>query len=438
MPNLTRAALDEFSLDLETISDTRDNAIVKYEIPYRDGAILRNTGNKARTVEFRCYFFDDTYADHYFFIDHCSIDRIFELHHPSYGLMQGRIESVKVTHNNEFDKTAEIDITFATEGAPFIDPQPFGSIDSEIESLFAASQALHFLQVANDLVDSVGNEIRSAVNRVLDPAQNIVNQFTDLSFSAREVLGEIDNGMARAETLLSSVTVPIDSMTAVVQYPSTIAGRVVGSLSRVCARYSASVSALASSPRQCLSNLAASFSLASNQFSDTVFPLKKHFNLAAAQAISLHTGILYASDDTLRAVMKKREAVKSFDISGRFLSPPSAPDVMTANDLEATLAIVRKCVQDSTSIETSAGRYTDIARSMSQLRAMASALVRHVSAVKLEREKIVVRLIPAAIPMHLVCLHEGLPYQYADRIMSLNPSVQNPSFSRGNVSVYVG
>jgi hypothetical protein len=351
--------------------------------------------------------------------------------------MQGRIESVKVTHNSEYDKTAEIDIGFVVEGAPFIDPQPFGSIDSEIESLFAASQALHFLEAANDLVNGIGNEIRGAINRVLDPAQNLVNQFTDLSFSARQVLGSIDDGLARGAALLSSVTIPIDSMTAVIQYPSTLPGRIVGGMSRVCARYAASFSALASAPRQCLTNLTSSLSGASRQFADGIFPMIKHFLLAASQALTLQTGILYAKDDALRAVMKQRETTKAFDAAGHYLNPPAAPVVMTVNDLEATLSLVRKFVQDSTSIETSPGRYVDIARGMTQLKAMASALVRHVSTIKLEREKLVVKQYPLAMPMHLICLREGLPYQYADRIMSLNPSIPNPSFARGDVSIYV-
>jgi hypothetical protein len=41
-----------------------------------------------------------------------------------------------------------------------------------------------------------------------------------------------------------------------------------------------------------------------------------------------------------------------------------------------------------------------------------------------------------AMPLHLVCLKYGLPYQAAERLIRVN-NIPNPNFTAGEVMVYV-
>jgi len=67
---------------------------------------------------------------------------------------------------------------------------------------------------------------------------------------------------------------------------------------------------------------------------------------------------------------------------------------------------------------------------------MALQLQEHVGTIKLERDRIVSISLDNALPLHLVCLRQGLPYAYAERLLSIN-ELPHPSFAQGEVSVYV-
>jgi len=436
MSDRMTARLDEFIVEMESINDTRENAIVKYEFPYRPGAQLENLGEKARTTEFRCYFIGDAYEDHFYFLEHVSIDKVFELQHPVYGLLKGKIDSVKISHTGETERTAIIDIVFVQEGAQDVHPQPFGDIGAQSEAGYQASQEQHLHEIAADFIAADGAEGREIVSRTIDPAQTLISQFTDVSLQARALLSVIDDAVSRAETVASSVLVPVDSIVSIIEYPSTLPGKISRAFGRTCARYAETLAEIKDSPRQYISNLKSGLSDMSGQYSDAQFPMQKNFRIAAAQMLNMQTGLRYAEDDDRRMDLARLEATESFDMAGRYLNPPAVPAVMSVTDLEETLAAVRLFTQNAIAVESSPGRYADIARGMSELKAMCLALLRHVNAIKIQWEKITVKQYDVAMPLHLICLREGLDYRRADRILALNQAIKNPSFSAGGISVY--
>jgi hypothetical protein len=99
---------------------------------------------------------------------------------------------------------------------------------------------------------------------------------------------------------------------------------------------------------------------------------------------------------------------------------------MNINELEATLAIVR------TRIEAAVEK----AREIDSLKTMAVALLNHVNSVRLEREKMAKVVLDNPMPLHLVCLKYGLPYQDAERLIRVN-NIPAPNFTSGEVMVYV-
>ena len=66
---------------------------------------------------------------------------------------------------------------------------------------------------------------------------------------------------------------------------------------------------------------------------------------------------------------------------------------------------------------------------------MGRTLLEHVGTIKLEREKILTVVLDNPMPLHLVCLRYGLPYNYAERLSSIN-TIPQPNFTDGEVSIY--
>ena len=71
-------------------------------IHLRTGADLEDMGQKAHTIRFRCWFWDDadnlTYADHTELLDSLKTTDLLDFIHPKYGLLKGKIESIAVNH----------------------------------------------------------------------------------------------------------------------------------------------------------------------------------------------------------------------------------------------------------------------------------------------------------------------------------------------------
>jgi prophage DNA circulation protein len=74
---------------------------------------------------------------------------------------------------------------------------------------------------------------------------------------------------------------------------------------------------------------------------------------------------------------------------------------------------------------------------MQSLKRMARSLLEHVNTVKLERDRIITIVLDNTRPLHLVCLKYGLPYNMSDRLLSINQGIRNPSFTSGEIQIYV-
>jgi prophage DNA circulation protein len=423
------AKLDGFTLEIETIRDTVEKSIHEHEFPYRDGSLLEDMGAKAREISFRCYFYGPSYNDHFRFYDHVckTSDALYELEHPTYGLVLGKIRNVTIERNDLVD-TALIDIDFIEElqGSFEIFPPPVNIIQNLAEEAFELGQIQQMAEVAADFVDVVGSEAQSILGAVLNPASSLVNSFVNVSISCRAVLNTIDDAMDTAENILSSVTIPVNEMVSIVEYPSTLPGRIVSSLASIAARYAESIENLAGSPEQYISNLAAALESCIGKFSNDDFPMQKHMTIACAQILALKTAIRYSEDEECRSILRQIEKTPEFDLGGKYLFLPESPQVMNSLQLEKTLAAVRSSLQDAITV----------GRSITALKDMAKQLLDHVRIVKLESENIIVRTIFSEMPLHLICLREGLSYEFAERIYRINTGIKNPSFIIGEINVY--
>ncbi|MFH1028481.1 MAG: DNA circularization N-terminal domain-containing protein [Pseudomonadota bacterium] len=433
------AYLSGILLQMETIEDGFEVAIARYEYPYADGADLENMGQKARTIRVRSYFWDGsdnvTYDDHVKLINLLQQKDLLEFQHPKYGLTQVMVEQVSVRHDDT-ERTAEVDLTLIEYlRTEIVVEQRDVSADAEGE--FVEGQAEQQAEVGEDAAAVLGDN-RGFVNQVLDAGTGIYAQFTGVALAAREFVREVDSYVTMFQATVTELTNPVNSLLATVSYSTSLPGRVIGPIAAAVERTARLYDSLADSPARFLSSLkqafagleesVADFSPSTSQAGTAARTLMiKQLRIAAAQRIALEAAYLYKADEAKRQTVRRAEKTRSFDILGRFIKPQPTEAVLNVRELEASLADVRTMIQAA----------VDEARGMRTLQTMARLILEHVNTVKLEREKIIDVELDNSMPLHLVCLRYGLPYNYAERIRSINPELRNPNFTEGEVSIYV-
>lgn len=422
------AKIDDFTLEMETIEDVIEKSIAKYEFPFRDGAMLEDMGQKARAIRIRCYWYEETYETHRDFIKHLEKKSAFELLHPKYGLIKGSIDSASIRHDDR-KKTAEVDLAF-TEGLitkEEAEPKYVnkGAVDWGVEESFATGQTELIEELGSDVRDLLGAEAKEILSTVLDPAKGLVEQFTGISAQAREYVKNAQGFVTGLTGVLSTITNPADSLLAMITYSSTLPGIVIGTIARTLERYVSLYDTLRTSPTRFLSSLKGSFGSLADDAGDSGF--SKYVTIASAQRRALETAYIFRDDEDSRDIVKRLESTPSFDALGNYIKPEQAEEILTVDEIEGILADVRTDIQKA----------VDLSRKMTSLKATAADLLFHVSDIKLERDKIMTVETQSPLPLHLICLKYGLPYNYANRINSIN-RIKNPSFTpAGSVRIYV-
>ena len=99
---------------------------------------------------------------------------------------------------------------------------------------------------------------------------------------------------------------------------------------------------------------------------------------------------------------------------------------MTLNELEKSLLDVKTMIYEALLID----------RENQPLRDQARALQEYVNQIKLSRDSMEQQEIPLQ-SLHTVSLNSGLSYQSAERILSMNPQIKNPTFANGLLKVIV-
>jgi len=415
-----QAMIDLFPLDMEMVEDTIEKAIARYEYPYRDGADTEDLGEKARVIRMRCYWFEETYTEHFAFLEHLRKRDLFELTHPKYGQIKGRIESVSVRHDDR-TATAEVDLCFVQDLSDQEQPRPWADVAAAAEESFVAGQAELQEEFAADAAAVLGAEASAILVKELDPTLGIVAQFPTVSLKARAWLKDVEAACNVWDAKYLEITNPAASLTAAVNYGVALPGRVIGTVARAAERLALTYATLRSSPARFLSSLR----LGLQELTNASGSGDKIARLAGAQRLSLEAGGLYRDDEQARDRLRRLETAAAFDVLGRRLPAEELPVVLNVQQLERSLAEVRAEIQAA----------VELARGQESLKTAALALLEHVSQVKLERDRILMLTLENPLPLHLVCLRQGLPYRYAERILSIN-RIAHPSFTQGEVAVY--
>jgi|GEM_PF-452530 len=418
------ALANGYSLAIETIEDTFEKAIARYEYPYADGADLEDLGQRAHVLRVRCYFWDDaeqeTYNHHILLVNGLASRALVDFVHPKYGLLKGKIESVVVRHDDR-ERCAEVDLTFVEQMRAALEPLLQPPLLSSLEAAYLQGQEEQQEKLAADVKQDLPKADAGAATKTLDSSLGLLEQVQGYSAKARSYVGKVEGYIATAEALVSQVTSPVDSLQATITYATSLPGRILGSITAAVEKVARTYDSLKNFPTRFLSALDDALDDLQDAFNEfgsddtstagtsAGATMTNHLSIACAQRLALEAASLYSADET------------AFSEGGEDFQ------VMNMRELEETLALVR------TRIEAAVGS----AREMESLKIMAASLLSHVNRVRLEREKMIAADLDNPMPLHLVCLRHGLPYTDAERLLAVNRGIRNPNFTSGEVLVYV-
>jgi hypothetical protein len=392
MSDLYTAMINGRSIELAVISDSFEKAIVIHEFPNRNGALTEDLGLNARSIEFVTYWIESSYEEHKLFLKELLSSDVNELVHPVYGLIKGRIRSARVQHDNTVDY-CEIAISFVEDDVSLSQVEIIADVTADIEESFVVGQVAQIAEAEADYASASPFELR-----ILEKAIASIN-------------AQADRLDAAANSLVASV-----------DYPSSAPARLIQAAAYLVERTSAAITAIETTPMNKIDSIKAALTSLKDAFTGLI---QKHIFISAAQAIAVAASDVFTSDEQKRQQLRLAEKNIPFDSTGRFSPSTVDLDVMTSNDLENSLAVVRQFMVDV---------YNDN-RSMEFLKDMSASLLRYVSKIKIEAENIIDLEIKAPNPMHLICLMNGLHYNFADRIHSINEIV-NPMYCSGKVRIY--
>lgn len=433
-----KASLDNYELLILDISDTISASIVKQEFVNTDGAKITNFGNKAREIKFRALFFGPTrpkgeqspatYQNHYYFVKEMSDSaQTHVLIHPKYGRIEGVVESLGITHDDTQDYVA-IDINFVQK-----DIQVAGFI-SDTESV-ATIVRMANVALLNNAIAKARQSITQAglgavANIPIDSTKSVLSQISgvghNISQATRNFCKECDIFLNYMDSYAAAITSPLNSIDAAVNYVGDLPSRIIGSINGVCNRIVGSLVAISNLPVSIINSIVVNSKILQSTITGehAQFFHTQLLNVTSG-AISREASVLLQNDNVQTDIARQTETTSVFNAKGNRVATASIEQTMTLQDLELMLYTVRDYVQTAINND----------RSNLQLMTMLKALVDFVNNIKLTKRKQITVTVNS-MPLHLLCMQLGLPYNMAERLYKLNPDIKNPTFCEGAIKVY--
>ena len=423
--------IDTYKILMQSISDTFHNAIAEYSYPFQDGAALDYMGENARHITFDCWFFKNRYAEHHDFLAHIRSGDIYELTHPEYGTIQGRIKSPSVRHDDR-KNLAIIRIEFIEQVIGEEISRDINIVNA-VETSFIRGQQENQDAFAAEFTKASGADSKEVLTVDVDTSKSLLSQFTTVSAKTRSLLADIDRMKGVLDNWLFLVTTPVDALINVVDYGTTLPGYVIGSVAAAVEKIVTAKRKVTTAPGRFTASLKTELTalkLSVNNISENesgCTMLAHAIDISGALSAGLTVGNMYSDDDDNRLEFEKNIAIDAFDYSGRMVADIDPIEIFNVNELENSLYLVREMIQAA---------YNWDRENLISLKDLAEELARYVSMVKLQRDRIVVvDTGTTMIPIHRLCVDNGLPYRYLDLVMAIN-DIRNPTFAEGEVNIY--
>lgn len=428
MAQLFTAQLDSYELNILDISDNIAASLIKHEFVGTDGAIIQNMGNHAREVVFRTYWFGNlilntgAYGLHFAFINEMTDSSISHiLVHPKYGRVEGYVESLTMIHDDTQDYVA-IDVKFVQkdiQNEKFVAPSTASIIQNKL-----------IVQAQNELANSTAQLqtlYPELIGKTIDLTKSLQSQFANVSAKTKAFMQIADNTLNVFDSFLNTVNQPLNTLDSAIGFVNDVPSRIIGSMNNCLNRIIGSLAKLSNSPVQFINNMVLNIQNLERTIVDTpdqFFTI--HFKNIASGTLINQSSKLMITDENNSQLQKSIEGKNVFDIAGNRIVNVVPENIMTRNDLDNLLFQIRTYVQSAIVLD----------RYQQNLKEMTMNLTDYINNIKLNRQ-IIKTITVNNMPLHMLCLQLGLPYNAADRILKLNHQIHNPNFVEGQVQVYV-
>jgi prophage DNA circulation protein len=441
MAQIYKATLDGYDLQVMSITDSIPQAITRHRFIDTDGAFLVNSGLNERTVKFKAFFFGEdkttsaTYQNHFDFLT--VINNTGDLHdliHPIYGKMQGYVEASE-PYTDDTQQAVVIDITFIEHGI-----KDSGALLS-VMAIDLVLQAQQVSQLNSEIKKTTGQISASGfgavVGKAVDFTKKLSNQFSNVNRATRNYIAAVDTAVSVFDQFMSTISEPAKTITNAVNFATDLPSRLLTSINSCLYRIIGAQNAVINSPQQIVNGIVTGVNTIHRTLQN--LPLAYHFQArlraVAAGHIAATAGILLQADEQARKTALSAELTPSFDEAGNRIGRSQIAPYMSVNDLESIAYQVRHAIQDILELDTVGLILGESGRDNPDLITMAASIQDFINMVKLQRYKIV-NMSVNNIPIHLLCLKIGLPYNAADRILKINPQIKCPNFIEGNIKIY--
>jgi prophage DNA circulation protein len=431
------ALLDKYTLNILDIEDMQSQNLAVHEFVNTDGAIVEQLGLRPHEIKFKTYFFghdvqvnstyiSPTYANHFTFIDAMAdTASSHDLTHPKYGKITGFVRSMTITHDDTQDYV-EIEISFVEKD---IQTLGFISDSNAIDQAVTRQQSdLLNAQLAASADSMNGSGFGAVLGKAVNFSQSLESQFTAVTKPVKDFLRQVDVWLGQLDTIESNITEPFQTVTNSVNFVNDVPSRILTSINSACNRVIGANSALISSPVVFMNNVTLGISNIVNTVT-TPSVLRPHLLTLCAGSVAWQTGAVFQSDENNRATQAKLETTRTFDVKGNRIASVTYLTVMSVQDIEAVLYNTRALLQ--TAVEA----LRDANMAYAELVTMASTLALFVDTIKLKK-RTVTTVTVNDMPLQVLLLQLGLPYNAFDRVLALNPQITCPSFITGDVKVY--
>lgn len=413
---------DDFTdLPLVSVEDQRSRSVVEHEFPHVNGAKLEDLGGRARRFRCLAVFSRRRYDEGRRFAEYLDANRRVSFVHPEHGLLQCRCVEQGERHDDAL-RRREVSFTLVEENTTASAEEAALDIVPSIERAFVQSQAEQKRRFEDALRASVGTDANDILAATIHPELPILSQLQGINVASRQVIAAIDDGLEEIAAMAPSVASPADSPLGLVTWGETIADCVIYKTAETIEAYAVSLASVRGSPSRFAELMVAAF----DTLAASTDALSDVLTIGSASRAALEMAGSYELDQQNRDRVRQLEQTPAFDAQGRYVRLEPPPAIEPASQLEQSLATVHELIQRAISIDRSQRALQDSARKLTE----------HVERIKLELHRVITVKADYAMPLHLICTANGLPYSTADRVLALNPGIVNPSFCVGDVRIY--
>lgn len=416
--------LGKWSLALVSMDDEPKHALAVTSYPYQDGADVEDMGVDAVVHRFECVMLNDQFDREYQAFHDWTLARFsepVELYHPDLGTLYGYPGTFSI--RRPIPRRADIGFDFTVSGL-----RPSTQAFLDVERAADAS----VIEINASVQASVAESMQKAgVPDVAGSDWSLLDKWGSMGTAARAFAVSAQKATGQLLGTISQVQAPVDAISASIDYTSTLSGSMTQALQQCAESFVAlgrklsSQSSTRSDSRSIVATMVSDVLAMRTDLSDSPDSVRSGYDTIATAAVAREAARLVARDEAALSASIAAEAVEVEDAEGRQIAEPQDAYLLTPDELEDMLAMVRSLIQQVLATATAPDA----------LKRMAADLTESVRRVKLEYMTTRTMALHSPTPLHALLKAQGLDYKAAERVAALN-GVKNPTFMRGEVLVY--